>query len=923
MTNLRPLNLPNRVRTPLRPTHAGHRSMSTGFLPGGSTAGGARDELEPFFRSSLDLLCIATLEGRFLRLSPGWQETLGYPTADLLGRRAEELIHPDDMEAARESAAELRRTGFAHTHRVRYRHRDGSFRWLDWRARLVDGRIYASACDVTRYVELQESLEQKELENRLLFLAAPQPMWVFDRDTLQFLAVNDAAVARYGWSREEFLAMTILEIRPSDEVPRLRAAISGNSDRGRTEAGIWTHRTRDGEFLEVEITSHPLEFQGRPARMVLSQDVTARLEGDRWLRLQGEALRVAANAIVIAGSDGVIQWTNPAFQRMTGFAPEEAVGRTPGELLRSGVHGPAFYRNLWSTIRSGRVWQGEMVNRRKDGSQYTEEQTITPVTDGAGTITHFVAIKQDVTERRKVAEALRRSEARYHGLFRDSPAVMMLVDPKDETIVEGNPAAARYYGLPLEGLAGMPLSRIEGTSSPRGEGTPDEGLGERGGTGGGAMGPRHWEGPGDGTPRRTRHRVAGGEDREVEVYSGPVEVEGRPLLHVLIHDVTDRIRAEAQLRQAQKMESVGRLAGGVAHDFNNVLTVINAVAEFAAGELDPESPLQGELAEIREAGARAANLTRQLLTLSRQEIARRRRVDLNEVVDGMDRLLRRVLGEDVRVRYRPEPGLPQVEADPGHLEQVIMNLAVNARDAMPDGGSLIIETHAVEVDPEARAIYPTLALGPHVVLSVTDTGTGMDRDTQERIFEPFFSTKPPDRGTGLGLSTVYGIVRESGGQITVYSEPNQGSTFRVYLPALEWAPETGRRLDVPGVELGSERVLLVEDDDAVRSVTARVLRSAGYAVVEAADGPEALECFRADGVEVDLVLTDLVMPGMSGLELAEVIATERPDVKLLFTSGHTSDALARRKLDERELHFVGKPFTAAELTRGVRAALGD
>ncbi len=897
--------------------------MTTPSTPGASLVGEAEDELELFFRSSLDLLCIATLDGRFLRLSPAWEETLGYPLPDLQDRRAVELMHPDDLPAARESADELRRTGFAHTHRVRYRHSDGSFRWLDWRARLVGDRIYASARDITRNVELQEELERKEQENRLLFLAAPHPRWVFDRETLRFLAVNDAAVARYGWSREEFLSMTILDIRPPEEVPSLRRLVSGSPDRGRMEAGIWTHRTRDGELLQVEITSHPLEFQGRPARMVLSQDMTARLEGDRWLRLQGEALRVAANAIVITGRDGVIQWTNPAFGTMTGYTQDEAVGRTPGQLLQSGVHAPEFYRDLWSTIRSGRVWQGEMVNRRKDGSRYTEEQTITPVTDGAGAITHFVAIKQDVTERRRVAEALRRSEARYHGLFHDSPAVMLLVDPDDGTIVEANPAAARYYGLPLEELVGVPLSRIEAEEAAGDGGAAGEASRRDDGGGTVARRPLREDVHRGGAPHQTRHRMEGGEVREVEVFSGPVEVEGRTLLHVLVHDVTDRIRAEAQLRQAQKMESLGRLAGGVAHDFNNILTVIHAVAEFAAGELEPGSPLQGELAEIREAGTRAANLTRQLLTLSRQEIARRRRLDLNEVVGGMDRLLRRVLGEDIRIRYRPDPRLPQVEADPGHLEQVIMNLAVNARDAMPEGGSLIIETHGVEVDPAARAIHPSLSPGPHVVLSVTDTGMGMDRDTQERIFEPFFSTKPADRGTGLGLSTVYGIVRESGGQITVYSEPNQGSTFRVYLPALEWKPADPGRTDASPVATGSERILLVEDDDAVRSVTARVLRSAGYTVEEAADGPQALHWFQSDDGGVDLVLTDLVMPGMSGLELADLVGKERPGIKFLFTSGHTSDALARRKLDERKLHFVGKPFTAAELTRGVRAALEE
>jgi two-component system, cell cycle sensor histidine kinase and response regulator CckA len=750
--------------------------------PGPDPAAGF-DDLEFFFSTSLDLLCISDEKGRFLRLSPEWERTLGHSLPELIGRRAIEFMHPEDVDAAKAAAAGLRGEGAIVDHTVRYRHKDGSFRWLDWRARAVKDRIYASA-----------------------------------------------------------------------------------------------------------------------------RDVTDRLEGERQRRLQEAALRAAANAIVITDRAGVIQWTNPAFSDVTGYPAEEAFGRTPGALLRSGEHGPAFYREMWETILGGRVWQGETVNQRKDGSRYVEEQTITPVADRTGSITHFVAIKQDATERKRVAEALRKSEARYHGVFRDSHAVMLLVDPEDRVILEANPAAGVYYGLPVDHLEGMKLTEIEVTP------IEDVAEGEDGGSGGEDRG----SGP---DPRPARHRVAEGKVREVEVYSGPVEVEGKSLIYAIVHDVTDRVRTEAQLRQAQKMESVGRLAGGVAHDFNNILTVINATAELAAETLGPDHPLREELGEIREAGRRAAALTRQLLTFSRQEITRRRIMDLNTVVEGMDRLLRRVIGEDVEMRFRPDPDLRAVRVDPGHMEQVIMNLAVNARDAMPGGGALTIETANAEVDEITALVRPNLSPGSYVVLSVCDTGVGMDRETQDRMFEPFFSTKPADRGTGLGLSTVYGIVRESEGEIVVYSEPGAGTTLRVYLPALD----TMRRTEVspakPQLERGSETILLVEDDSAVRSVTARVLRAAGYRVIDAENGAKALTRFRNGSGPVDLVLTDLVMPGISGHELAQELQAEAPGMKFLFTSGHTADALVRRKVDERHLHFVGKPFTAAELTRSVRKAL--
>jgi two-component system, cell cycle sensor histidine kinase and response regulator CckA len=872
------------------------------------TADGVRDDLALFFSTSLDLFCVAGPEGRFLRLSPGWERALGHPVSEMEGRLATEFMHPDDVGPAQAAAGRMRREGGIVDYLARYRHRDGSYRWFDWRARTVGERTYASARDVTRSVELEEALRAREAEHRALFQAVPQPMWVFDPETMAFLAVNDAAVARYGWSREEFLSMTLADIRPPEDLPALEAEVAGGSggsaDPGKVP-GIRTHRTKDGSTLLVEITSHPLEFRGRPARMALANDVSERMETERRLRLQGTALATAANAIVITDRSGAIEWTNPAFSEVTGYSAAEAVGRTPGELLRSGRHGPGFYVAMWETILAGRPWRGEMVNRRKDGSLYVEEQTITPVQDGDGTITHFVAIKQDVTERRRVEEALRESEARYHGVFHDSHAVMLLVDPSDRTILEANPAAGAYYGMSLDELRGMRLSDIEAPGSGPGDG----------GESGEALGAR--------LPHRARHRVAGGEVREVEVYSGPVEVTDGRLMYSIVHDVTDRIRTEAQLRQAQKMESVGRLAGGVAHDFNNILTVINATAELAAQVLSDQDPLRGDLEEIRDAGNRAAHLTRQLLTFSRQEIAQRRDLDLNAVVEGMDRMLRRVIGEDVRITFRPAPGLPGIRADPGHIEQVVVNLAVNARDAMPSGGELIIETSRTELDETAAALRPQLAAGSYVILSISDTGVGMDRETQERMFEPFFSTKAADVGTGLGLSTVYGIVQESGGEVMVYSEPGEGTTIRVYLPAMPHGDPAGDPAPRPGIEPGSEAILLVEDDAAVRDVTARVLRAAGYTVTEAGNGVEALERFKNGGAAMDLVLTDLVMPGISGDELARELDALAPGVRILFTSGHTSDALMRRKLGEHRVHFVGKPYTAAELTRGVRKVLDE
>jgi DNA-binding response OmpR family regulator len=377
------------------------------------------------------------------------------------------------------------------------------------------------------------------------------------------------------------------------------------------------------------------------------------------------------------------------------------------------------------------------------------------------------------------------------------------------------------------------------------------------------------------------------------------------------------LQLEDDLRHAQKMEAVGQLAGGIAHDFNNLLTVIAGETELLSERLEPADPLRRDVAAIAGATERAAALTRQLLAFSRRQLLKPRVLDLNELVASVDAMLRRVIGEDVELVTRRSGAAVPVEADPSQLEQVVLNLAVNARDAMPDGGRLTIEVSQVELPP-GHGLGP----GSYALLKVSDTGTGMDAETLERVFEPFFTTKPEGAGTGLGLSTVYGIVTQSGGDVRVASTPGAGTTFEVYLPSTAQLPATAPAEPAPAfAPPATGTILLVEDDDAVRELALRALSDAGYAVLEAGDGGDALALCDAHDGPIDLLLTDVVMPEMSGRELAERRAPLRPETRVLYMSGYPADAIVRREVLDGGVELLEKPFTPMSLRRRVRAAL--
>jgi len=489
-------------------------------------------------------------------------------------------------------------------------------------------------------------------------------------------------------------------------------------------------------------------------------------------------------------------------------------------------------------------------------------------------------------------QLLEDKERKFQLLFEDHPQPMWVIDPAEHKILEANRAAEGLYGHRREQFRGMSLEAVlvsEASAVPSG-------------------GPR-------------RHRTSTGRIIDVEMAHHPIEFGGRAADLVVLMDVTGRRQLEDRLRQAQKMEAVGMLAGGVAHDFNNLLTIISGYSQLILNALAPGDPNHYSAEQILKAGERAATLTRQLLAFSRPQVLQPKVLDLNKLVTSLSTLLRRLIGEDVDLQLALRPDLGTVSADAGQVEQVLMNLVVNARDAMPNGGTLTIETANVELDENYSGRHLAVKPGPYVQIAVSDNGGGMDEATQARLFEPFFTTKAVGRGTGLGLSTVFGIVKQSGGNLDVYSVPGRGTSVKVYLPRMDQPAAVETECARRRAATGSETVLLVEDEDMVRRLVREALVRAGYKVMDTSDPVEARRLSESYRGMIHLLITDVVMPRVSGRELAEELRTQRGGMKVLYMSGYTDNAIVNTGILQKEVAFLQKPFTPAALTQKVREVL--
>jgi len=762
-------------------------------------------EFETFFSCSLDLMCIADLGGCFRRLNPEWERTLGYPLTELEGRQFLDFVHPDDREATSQALESLGAGEAVLRFTNRYRCRDGSYRFIEWRSLPVGELVFAAARDMTESRKTEEEIHSRERLLQKIFDTLPIGLWFADKD---------------------------------------------------------------GRLLS-----------GNPA----------------GIRIWGAEPRVGLSGLTV-------------FSRPGGFPPGSSSSLADWALAH--------------TVREGVTILDEMLLIEAfDGRMKTILNSTAPVTDDDGVVQGAIVVNQDITDRMRVEEALRASEEKYRLIAENTADVITVLD-MDLNFTYVSPSIERLRGYTADEAMGQTLDQvITPESMEQIRGLFYEELGREAGQ--------------DSDSSRFRTLIIeeycrGGGTVMAEVSCSFLRDEnGKPVgVLTVSRDISERRKAEAekeslqqQLIQSQKMESVGRLAGGVAHDFNNMLGVIIGYAEMAVAGLDAGNPLQKNLGEIIRAARHSAELTGQLLAFARRQEVSPRVLSLNRLIDGTLNMLRRLLGEDVDLEWNPGTSLWNVRIDPTQVDQILANLTANARDAISGVGSLVISTSNVSVAGRSDAL-PGLIPGDYVLLTVSDDGCGIEPEQIDHLFEPFFTTKEMGKGTGLGLATVYGIVKQNMGYIYVDSSYGRGTTVTVYLPrTLAGSAEHGDTERCASPVRGSETVLFVEDEDSILDLGTVILEQCGYKVLKAKSPSDALALLKGLKTKVDLLISDVVMPGMNGRDLRKLIEVGMPGIKVLYISGYTSDILAGQGIADDSRFFLQKPFSPSAFSEKVRLVL--
>ncbi len=648
-------------------------------------------------------------------------------------------------------------------------------------------------------------------------------------------------------------------------------------------------------------------------------DVALRQQAEEALRQSEQQFRCAFDGaptgMSIVGPDGVTYLAvNPLLCEMLGYTREEFLGNSIGLVTHPDDEAAS---QEWIRQRmNGEPCEPYLEKRylRKDGSVVWGQVWAQWIHNPDGSRRMAIAHIVDVTERKRAEEALAAETTRRRVLFEQSPDGIVVIDPPTARFLEFNAAAHRQLGYTREEFARLSIFEVEAVETAA---QTKEHIAAVMRTGQADF--------------ETLQRTRDGELRHIHVTAQLLDVAGQPVYHCIWRDITDRKRAEEergrllrQLSQAQRMEAVGRLAGGVAHDFNNMLTVILGQAELCLEDLAPSHPLREALEEIEQAAMRSASLTRQLLAFARQQTVAPRVIDLNDTVEPMLKMLKRLIGEDIELLWLPGHDVGPVKMDPSQIDQMLANLCVNARDAIgPAGGKVTIETSPTEFDLAYCAEHEGAVPGEYATLAVSDDGSGMDQATLASIFEPFFTTKEMGRGTGLGLATIYGIVKQNDGYISVDSEPGHGTTFRIHLPRYQRGPLDTAEHGAHAGPRGQETILLVEDERAILHMTRAMLQRQGYAVLTAASPEDAVATAQSHAGGIDLLMTDVIMPQMTGRELAALLTAHRPGLKTLYMSGYTASVIAHHGVLEPGVHFIQKPFSRDVLATQVRAALDE
>ena len=1036
------------------------------------------EELDQYFSAALDLLCIADTDGCFRRLNPEWTKTLGYPLSELEGRRFLDFVHPDDLAPTLEALANLSEQRPVLSFTNRYRHADGSYRWIEWRSFPSGKMIYATARDITEQRRAQALLREGEERYRLLVDNALFPVMVTDAATGAVLFANEAACRFFEVPMAEATAQNAASFW-EDAGDRERTLERLRAD-GVVRSMYTQMRTLSGTTRDVLFSSCLIEFRGVRAAYTLLSDITERVEAKDAVRESEEKFRTLfetmAQGVLFQEADGRISSANPAAERILGRSQRDLCSMTSEDPVWDAIHEdgspfPASEHPAMVALATGREARGVVMgvyNPRLRERRWISTNAMPLFEPDAAAPHRVYAAFTDITESRR-AEALLQAERdlgltlssavsqeaaleacletaiRVSGM--DSGGVYLVTadggldlavhtglsdaflgivrrfapgSPNATLALAGHSAYATHerIGIDLDArrreehlravavipirergevVACLNIASHTREEIPEWARTALEDVASRVGAvivrvraeeaqrrierayktlfdemlagfavhelicaaGGAPIDYRFLAvnpafarmtglSPERAVGRTVRELMPGTEQSWIERY-GRVALEGTPAhfesyarelkrhfevtafqprhgqFACIFTDTTERRVLEEQYNQAQKMEAVGRLAGGVAHDLNNLLTPILGYAEMLQSAFTSGDTRLDSVKEMYNAGTRAKDLVRQLLAFSRKQTLEFKRIDVNAVIQGFEKLLRRTLREDVRVSIRRAERVRAIRGDVGQIEQVLMNLAINSQDAMPDGGQFSIETAEIEVGEEHAASHAEFTPGSYVVLTVSDTGVGMDADTMARVFEPFFTTKPAGKGTGLGLATVYGIVKQHGGAVSVYSEVGCGTSFKLYFPALGSEPPAAadeeRPPDVEGGGSTSETIMVVEDSEMVRTLAVKVLRRQGYDVYSAANAEECMQVLQGLAGPLHLLLTDVVMPDMNGRALYDVVATAYPGVRVIFMSGYPQEVISYRGILDENIEFLQKPFSVKALAAKIRAVL--